>query len=91
MQKRNMSPAASAASAICDHVRDWLIGTRRGEWVSMGVMSNGSYGIPEGICFSFPVACHEGQWTIVSGLRLDQVGLVSVLKGYGTYCDDLYA
>lgn len=75
-----MSPAASAASAICDHVRDWLIGTRRGEWVSMGVISDGSYGIPEGICFSFPVACSEGRWAIVQGLRLDQVNCSDVIS-----------
>ncbi len=50
-----MTPALSAAGAICDHVRDWLLGSRRGDWVSMSVASDGSYGVPPGLFFSFPV------------------------------------
>lgn len=60
-----MTPALSAAGAICDHVRDWLLGSRRGDWVSMGVASDGSYGVPPGLFFSFPVTCQHGSWQIV--------------------------
>jgi malate dehydrogenase len=65
MQARNLTPALSAAAAICDHVRDWLLGTPQGEWVSMGVASDGSYGVPDGLVFSFPVTCEHGHWHIV--------------------------
>lgn len=66
-----LSSAASAASAICDHIRDWIIGTNESDFVSMAVSSNGnSYGIPDGLIFSFPVKCHKGTWTIVQGLNL---------------------
>ena len=61
----------SAAKAIADHVRDWWVGTPTGQYVSMGVMSDGSYGIPAGIVYSFPVTCAKGQWKIVQGLSID--------------------
>lgn len=66
-QARKITSALSAASAVCDHVRDWLHGTPRGEWVSMGVVSDGSYGVPEGLMYSFPVTCRGGDWSIVPG------------------------
>jgi malate/lactate dehydrogenase len=78
VQARNMTPALSAAGAICAHVRDWLLGTPKGEWVSMGVASDGSYGIPPGLFFSFPVTCHQGQWHIV------QVGPALRSRGAGS-------
>ena len=62
---RKMSSAMSAAKAAGDHMRDWWIGTKPGEWVSMGVLSDGSYGIPRDIVFSFPVAIENGQYKIV--------------------------
>ena len=65
IEARKLSSAASAASAICDHIHDWFAGTRPGQWVSMGVISDGSYGIPKGINFSFPVECGNGEWKIV--------------------------
>lgn len=68
---RKLSSAASAAAAACDHIHDWIIGTRPGEFVSMGVMSDGSYGIPKGINFSYPVTCRNGEWSIVQGLDLN--------------------
>lgn len=55
IEARKSSSAASAASATCDHVHDWFAGTKPGEWVSMGIPTDGSYGIPEGLNFSFPV------------------------------------
>ncbi len=64
-QARNLTPALSAAAAICDHMRYWLLGTPEGEWTSMGVVSDGSYDVPEGLIFSFPVTCQDGEWQIV--------------------------
>jgi len=73
IEKRKLSSAMSAAKAACDHMHDWFFGTKPGEWVSMAVPSDGSYGIPEGLVFSFPVtidgATHE--WKIVQGLQWD--------------------
>jgi len=71
---RGSSSALSAARAITDHMRDWWLGTRPGEWVSMGVYSNGSYGVPKGIIFSYPVTIQNGKWSIVQGLTVDDFG-----------------
>jgi malate dehydrogenase len=68
---RKLSSATSAAKAITDHIHDWFLGTPEGEWVSMGIASDGSYGIPEGVIFSFPVTCKKGVVTIVQGLKID--------------------
>ena len=68
---RGRSSAASAANATLDHVRDWLLGTPRGDWTSMAVVSDGSYGVPVGLVSSFPVRCHSGEWEIVQGLPLN--------------------
>jgi len=68
---RKLSSAASAAKAIVDHMRDWVLGTPEGEIVSMGVWSDGSYGIKEGLIYSFPVTCKAGKYTIVQGLEVD--------------------
>ena len=68
---RGRSSAASAANATIDHVRDWLLGTPRGDWTSMAVVSDGSYGVPAGLISSFPVRCHSGEWEIVQGLPLN--------------------
>jgi malate dehydrogenase len=73
IKARKLSSALSAASSVCDHVRDWMLGTAEGEWVSMGVVSDGSYGTPAGLCYSFPVTCARGgRWTIVQGLSIDE-------------------
>jgi len=72
---RGLSSAQSAAIAITTHVRDWWLGTNPGgEWVSMGVVSDGSYGIPKGLVFSFPVTIQDGKWKIVQGLKFDEFG-----------------
>ncbi len=68
---RGASSAASAAAAVVDHIRDWALGTADGDWVSMAVPSDGSYGIPEGVVFSYPVVCRGGQVEIVGGLTID--------------------
>jgi malate dehydrogenase len=71
IEARGASSAASAASAAIDHVRDWVDGTE-GEWVSMGVASDGSYGIPEHLISGFPCECANGSWSIVQGLEIDE-------------------
>ena len=68
---RKLSSAASAANAVVDHMYSWLVGTAPGEFVSMGVYSDGSYGAPKGVIYSFPVTCKNGKWTIVQGLKID--------------------
>jgi malate dehydrogenase len=68
---RGSSSAASAASATCDAARDWLHGTPADDWVSMAVVSDGSYGVPEGLVSSFPVTTANGDWSIVQGLEID--------------------
>jgi malate dehydrogenase len=68
---RGASSAASAANAAIDHMRTWALGTNGDDWVSMGVYSDGSYGIQQGLIYSFPVRCKNGQWEIVQGLSID--------------------
>jgi malate dehydrogenase len=68
---RGLSSAASAANAAIDHIRDWVQGTPQGDWVSMGIPSDGSYGIPEGLLFGFPVTCAGGKYEVVKGLQLN--------------------
>jgi malate dehydrogenase len=70
IEARGASSAASAANAAIDHVHDWVMGTPEGDWTSMAVPSDGSYGIGEGIVCSFPCACSGGEWTIVEGLEV---------------------
>jgi malate dehydrogenase len=70
IEARGLSSAASAANAAIDHVRDWVLGTN-GKWTTMGVPSDGSYGIPEGIMFGFPVTTENGEYKIVQGLSID--------------------
>jgi malate dehydrogenase len=70
IKARGLSSAASAASAAIDHVRDWALGSAANDWVSMAVPSDGSYGVAEGIVYSFPVRCKDGRWEIVQGLDI---------------------
>ncbi|MBS4727347.1 malate dehydrogenase [Mycobacterium sp. SM1] len=72
IEARGASSAASAASATLDAARDWLLGTPDGDWVSMSVVSDGSYGVPEGLICSFPVTTKHGNWSIVQGLHIDE-------------------
>ncbi|MFM2071130.1 MAG: hypothetical protein RLZZ623_1393 [Actinomycetota bacterium] len=71
IEARGASSAASAANAAVDHIRTWSLGTAAGDWVSMGVPSDGSYGVPEGLISSFPCTCADGKYTIVQGLDID--------------------
>ncbi|MGL6162410.1 malate dehydrogenase [Microbulbifer sp.] len=71
IKARGASSAASAANAAIDHMRDWALGTAEGDWVSMGIYSDGSYGIQEGLIYSYPCTCKNGDWEIVQGLEIN--------------------
>jgi malate dehydrogenase len=77
---RGASSAASAASATVDAARSWLLGSPDGDWVSMAVFSDGSYGVPEGIVSSFPVTTKNGDWAIVQGLEIDEFSRARIDK-----------
>jgi malate dehydrogenase len=72
IQARGASSAASAANAAINHMRDWALGTPDGDWTSMGVYSDGSYGIDAGLIYSFPCICKDGDWQIVQGLEISE-------------------
>ncbi|MFE4591096.1 malate dehydrogenase [Streptomyces laurentii] len=72
IEARGASSAASAANAAIDHVHTWVNGTAAGDWTSMGIPSDGSYGVPEGLISSFPVVCKDGQYEIVQGLDINE-------------------
>ncbi len=72
IKARGASSAASAASAAIDHMRTWAKGTPEGDWVSMGIPADGSYGIEPGVIYSFPVTCKDGRYEIVQGLSIDE-------------------
>jgi malate dehydrogenase len=71
IKARGASSAASAASSAIDHMRSWALGTAEGDWVSMAVPSDGSYGIEAGIIYSYPCVCRDGDYQIVQGLEID--------------------
>ena len=72
IETRGASSAASAANAAIDHVSDWVNGTREGDWTSVGMVSDGSYGVPEGLISGFPATSSDGAWQIVQGLDIDE-------------------
>lgn len=78
IEARGASSAASAANAAIEHVHDWVLGTPAGDWVSMGVASDGSYGIPEGIVAGHPCTCSGGEWSIVQGLDIDELSRTKI-------------
>ncbi|KAJ3680603.1 hypothetical protein LUZ60_016881 [Juncus effusus] len=78
---RKQSSALSAASAACDHMHDWILGTPKGTWVSMGVYSEGAYGaygLPAGLIYSYPVTCEKGEWSIVQGLQINEFSRIKM-------------
>jgi malate dehydrogenase len=75
---RGASSAASAANAAANHMRDWALGSPANDWVSMGVYSDGSYGIEKGLIYSFPVVCKNGDWEIVQGLNINDFSRVKM-------------
>jgi malate dehydrogenase len=86
---RGLSSAASAANAAIDHVRDWVLGSD--DWVTMGVPSDGSYGIPEGIVFGFPCECKDGSYKIVQGIEIDAFAQEKINKTLKELTDEAEA
>lgn len=74
IEARGLSSAASAANAVIYHMHDWMLGSHHNNWVTMGVPSDGSYGIPEGVIYGFPVRCKNGQYQIVQNLSISELG-----------------
>ncbi len=72
IEARGASSAASAANAAIDHVHDWVLGTPEGDWVSMGVPTDGSYGVDEGIVAGLPCECRGGEWSVVEGMEIPE-------------------
>ena len=88
IKARGLSSAASAANAAIDHVRTWSLGTPQGDWVSMGIPSDGSYGVPEGIISSFPVTCTGGSYEIVQGLDINDFSRARIEASTGELVDE---
>ena len=82
IEARGLSSAASAANAAIDHMRDWAKGTHAGEWVSMGVPSDGTYDIPEGVIYGFPCSCKGGDYEIVKNLEIDAFSRERMMLSY---------
>jgi malate dehydrogenase len=88
IEARGASSAASAASAAADHVHDWVLGTAKGDWVSMAIPSDGSYGVPEGLISSFPVTTSAGSYQIVAGLDLEEFSRSRIDASVGELGDE---
>ena len=82
IEARGLSSAASAANAAVSHIRDWVSGTPENDWVSMGIPSDGSYGIPAGVIYGHPVTCRDGVYTIVQGLQISDAGKIRMQASY---------
>lgn len=88
IKARGASSAASAANAAIDHMRSWALGTPEGDWVSMGVYSDGSYGIAEGLIYSFPCTCENGEWTIVQGVDVGEFSQAKMKATEQELCEE---
>jgi malate dehydrogenase len=88
IKARGASSAASAASAAVDHMRTWALGTADGDWVSMAIVSDGSYGVPEGLISSFPVTCSGGNYAVVQGLDIDDFSRARIEKSTGELAEE---
>ncbi len=82
IEARGLSSAASAANAAIAHIHDWILGSHHNNWVSMGVPSDGSYGIPEGVIYGFPVRCKQGRFQIVQDLTISELGRKHMENSY---------
>lgn len=89
IEARGLSSAASAANAIIDHMRDWIFGTRDDDWTTMGILSDGSYEIPEGIIYGFPVVCKYGRREIVQGLEISSFSRARLDIAYNELIQEL--
>jgi malate dehydrogenase len=91
IEARGASSAASAANAAMDHIASWWHGTADGDWVSMAVVSDGSYGVPEGLVSSFPCTCAGGEWSIVPGLEIDDYSRAKIDASAAELADERQA
>ncbi|ARO87436.1 malate dehydrogenase [Nitrosospira lacus] len=88
IEARGSSSAASAANAAINHVRDWVLGTRENDWISMGIPSDGSYGIPEGVIYGYPVTCRDGVYRIVPDLEISEFSQAKMQATYGELVEE---
>ena len=88
IKARGSSSAASAASAAVDHIHTWVLGSREGDWVSMAIPSDGSYGIPEGVIYSYPVVCKGGRYSIVKGLDINEFSREKMQATHRELCEE---
>ncbi len=88
IEARGLSSAASAANATVEHMRDWVLGTPEGDWVSMAVPSDGSYGVPEGLISSFPCVVKDGKYEIVQGLEINDFSRAKIDKSVAELVDE---
>jgi len=88
IEARGASSAASAANAAIDAMRDWVLGTRAGDWTSMGVFSDGSYGAPEGVYCSFPVTTGARDWSVVQGLEVNEFSRERMDRSFAELLDE---
>ncbi len=88
IEARGLSSAASAANAAIDHIRDWILGTPENDWVTMGVASDGSYNIPEGVIYGFPVTCKNGQYEIVKNLSINEYSQKKMINTYNELLEE---
>lgn len=89
IEARGLSSAASAANAIIDHLRNWFFGTEDGDWTTMGILSDGSYEIPEGVIYGFPVICKNGMREIVQGLEINPFSRTRLDAAYNELTQEL--
>ena len=82
IEARGLSSAASAANAAISHVHDWVLGSPQDDWVTMSIPSDGSYDIPQGVIYGFPVHCKHGQYHIVQGLTISALGRQHMAESY---------
>jgi malate dehydrogenase len=88
IKARGASSAASAAAAAIDHIRSWALGSRSGDWVSMAVPSDGSYGIEQGVIYSYPCVCKDGDYKIVPGLEIDEFSRARMDASHQELCEE---
>jgi malate dehydrogenase len=91
IEARGLSSAASAANAAMNHIRDWVHGTPAGDWVTMGIPSDGSYGIPEGVLFGYPVTCSGGKYSIVQGLAISEFSKARIKATHDELLEERHA
>jgi len=88
IEARGLSSAASAANAAISHMHDWMLSSHHNDWVTMSVPSDGSYGIPEGVIYGFPVTCKNGHYKIVQGLSISSLGHKHMEESYGELIEE---